>query len=155
MTPSSIKHIAEQAVAFAPDGMVGGFELQEILELLNAKGSQNQHLANPSNTPRHAPLTGDEPVYGDFLLLDYCAHCPSVTLHDYSSLEDLEDDITGGGGITNHFTSHQLAFLHSKLAPYDIYHDSPSGEQVKFIKQDQYNKMDFGLKYPNSKIHWK
>jgi len=155
MTSSSIKHIAEQAVAFTPNGIVGGFDLEEILELLDAKGSKNQHLANPNNTPRDVALTGDETVHGDYLLLDYCAHYPSVALHDFSSIENLEYTIMGESGITNHFTTHQLAFLHSKLSPYDIYHDSPFGEQVKFNKSDQYKDMFSGLKYANIKIQWK
>ncbi|MHB1082476.1 MAG: hypothetical protein ACYC67_24000 [Prosthecobacter sp.] len=160
---TTLNHIAEQAVAFTADDPDGGLWLQHILQLLDTKGTENEHLANPLNRdpkvfyvrPRDKALTGAEVIHGDFLALDYCGHTPSMTLLDYPRIEELEAAILGGGGILNLFTTYLLAFREGRIAPYDVFYDSPSGERVRFNKrhQDQ-DKEAAKTVYPNPEIRW-
>lgn len=161
---TTLNHIAEQAVSFMADDPDGGSWLQHILQLLDTKGAENEHLANPLNRdphvyyqrPRDKALTGAEVVHGDFLALDYCGHTPSMTLFDYPRIEELETVILGGAGILNQFTTYLLAFREGRIAPYDVFYDSPSGERVRFTKRDQF-KDSAAVKtvYPNPEIRWR
>ena len=161
---TTINQIAEQAMAYTADDPDGGLEREEILKLLDTKGTENEHLANPLNRdpevfyerPRETAFTGDEAVHGDYLLLDFCGHNPSMVLFDFPSLQDLEAAILGGGGITNIFTTYQLAFRSGRLTPYDIFFQSSSGDRAKFNKRDQ-SQEDASAQtaYPNAEICWR
>ena len=160
---TTLIYIAEQAVEFTADDPDGGLELEEILRLLDTEGSENEHLANPLNRdpdvyyfrPRDKALTGAESVHGDLLILNYCGHDPAMILFDYLSISDLESAILGGGGILNMFTTYQLAFRDGRIAPYDVFYDSHSGERVRFSKQDQYQQnAATNTVYLNPEIRW-
>ena len=150
-------------MAFTAGDPAGGLERSEIFHLLDTKGSENEHLANQLNRdpkvpyarPREQPLTGSEEIHGDYLLLDFCGHNPSMLLFDFPRIEDLEAAILGGAGITNIFTTYQLAFLEGKLTPYAVYYDSPSGVRVRFNKRDQYAaSASAKTQYPNPHVEW-
>ena len=162
MTTTLIQ-IAEQAVEFTADDPDGGLDLEEILRLLDTKGTENEHLANPLNRdpdvyyfrPRGKALTGAESVHGDFLILNYCGHDPAMILSDYLSISDLEAAILGGGGILNMFTTYQLAFRDGLITSYDVFYDSHSGERVRFSKQDQHRQnAATDTVYSNPEIRW-
>ncbi len=161
---TTLNQLAEQAVAYTADDPDIRLEREEILKLLDTKGTENEHLANPLNRdpevfherPRETAFTGDEAVRGDYLLLDFCGHNPSMRLFDFPNLQDLEAAILGGGGITNIFTTCQLAFLGGRLTPYDVFYESGSGERVKFNKRDQYQEGTASkTDYPNAEICWR
>jgi hypothetical protein len=155
----TLNYLAHQAVAFTNKEKQGGLWLSLIYELLDVRGSRNEHLANPLNRdakvfywrPRAIPFTGEEEVHGEFLTLDYCSHYPQLILTDFDSLEDLEASLLGPAGLMNQFTTQQIAFKALQLQPFNIYYDSPDGMQIRFEKHAQ---KDFDTKYPNPKLFW-
>ena len=84
----TVPDIANEAVAASQDDPeVSNLTVATILRLLDVTGSANMHLANPLNHPRRGyfksretALSGEEPVYGAFLALVYCAHDPFARL---------------------------------------------------------------------------
>lgn len=160
---TTLSHIAEQAVAFTAADPDGGFELEEILRLLDTKGTENEHLANPLNRdpnvyyfrPREKALTGAESLHGNYLILNYCGHDSSMILSDYHNISELEATILGGSGILNIFTTYQLVFRNGQIAPYDIFYDSNSGKRVRFSKHNQNQRhVAQNNEYLNPEIRW-
>src|SRR5215472_8513003 len=76
---------------------------EAVTLMLDARGPQNAHLAFPvdatTGKPKHwardAPLSLEERVYGDHLLLTYCGHDPTLTLTEHGSLDELQSEILG------------------------------------------------------------
>jgi len=161
-----LREIAEQSEAAASSRPGGGLTVHEIYCLLDVskrRPQRNAHLVNPLNRdpnvfyfrPRAQPLSGDEPVYGQFLLLRYCSHSPSVILEDYDDLGSLESAMLSDDGVLNTFISLQFAFIDFRLAPYRITYRAKDGTVTLFSKQDQYNgKLSFGEEYRERKLEW-
>ena len=161
-----IRDIAEQAVAATSTDHDGGLSLHEIYRLLDVskrRPQRNAHLANPLNRdpnvfyfrPRLEPLSGDEPVYGQFLSLGYCAHDPFMIVEDHDDLASLESSILSGGGILNPFTTFELAFIDFRVAPYRITYRDRDGLVKVFNKRDQYDgKVSLREEYRERKLEW-
>jgi hypothetical protein len=141
----NVLDLAEAAVSASSDDPEGtSLTVDKILRLLDTRGSCNEHLANPSNHPRRGcikprsePLTGDEPVYGDFLVLVYGAHDPFVRLDDFPSLEVMERWLASNEGIVNSFITYAIAFIDRKPRPYAVAYSTPDGDVQEFDKWAQ------------------
>lgn len=162
MMTTTIQHLAAQAEAYTRSIDSYGLSADHIFKILDTHGSvnANEHLANPLNHPsqgpihdRAVPLTGAELVHGDFLVLNYCGHSPFLRLSTYTSLQHLEAAILDLDGITNQFTTYLLAFRGGKLAPYDVYYDSPSGERVRLVKTE--TEADAAPINRNPEVRWR
>jgi regulator of RNase E activity RraA len=134
-----------------------------LLDVYKHRPQQNEHLANPLNRdpnvyyfrPRLKPLTGDEPVLGQFLSLKYCGHDPFVVLEDYDNIASLESSILSACGILNPFKTYELAFVDFRVAPYRITYCDRNGLVKVFDKQDQYvAKASSREEYPERKLEW-
>ena len=137
------------------------FYWRNFLELLEVRGSRNEHLSDPRYGPLHgfrkrkSPLKGSEPVYGSYLTLDYIGHDPAMVLVDFDDLPSLEEHICSGAGYLNHFTTLMVAIVHGRVRPFRIFYDGDGSQPVLFRKKDQYRpKIDFGAKYPNPRLEW-
>lgn len=165
-TPHLLREIAEQAAEAAssdPDFSLQPHKIYRLLDVSKRRPQRNEHLVNPLNRdpnvyyfrPRAEPLSGDEPVYGQFLLLRYCSHDPFVILEDHDELGSLESALLSDGGILNPFITFQFAFIDFRLAPYRITYRDKDGTVTPFNKQDQYDgKLSFGEKYRERKLEW-
>jgi hypothetical protein len=161
-----IRDIAEQAVAATASDPEGGLSLHEIYRLLDVgqrRPQRNAHLANPLNRdpkvfyfrPRHEPLSGEEPVYGQFLSLDYSAHDYRMILEDHDDLASLESSILSGSGILNPFTTYEFAFVEFRLAPYRITYRDREGLLKDFNKYAQYDsKRSLEEDHREPKLAW-
>jgi hypothetical protein len=144
MKVDSVIDLAEEAVAATQDDPEGSaLTVNEILRLLDVIGTRNPHLENPLNhprqgyiRPRQTPLTGDEPVSGEFLSLTYCAHDPFVLLRDHDGLESLEWHLAGSG-IANFYITYCIAFIDGKVARYRIAYSADDGTVAWFDKNLQ------------------
>jgi len=161
-----VRDIAAQAVTATSTDPDGGLSLDEIYSLLDVskRGPQrNEHLANPLNRdpnvfyfrPRLEPLSGNEPVYGQFLSLSYYSHDPFLVLENHDDLASLESSILAGAGILNPFTTFELAFIGFRMAPYRITYRDGQGLFQIFQKRDQYDgKVSAREKYRERKLEW-
>jgi hypothetical protein len=103
-------------------------------------------LANPLNQgpnayyfrPRAESLTGNEPVFGDFLSLMVSEHDPLVFLEDHDDLESLKRCILSDSGPFNFFVTGVAAFVESRLMPYRLRFCKRDGTVVDFSKFDEY-----------------
>jgi len=87
----------------------------------------NEHIENPLNHPiqyyfkkRETPLTGEEVVYGDYLLYDCCGHNGTAIIYSCENLEEIESHIMSDGGIRNSFTTYNIAIVFGKVKHYEI-----------------------------------
>lgn len=144
----TISTLANEAVAATQDDPEGSaLTVNEILRLLDVKGTRNPHLENPLNHPlqgyiraRRARLRGDELVYGEFLSLTYCAHDPFVRLTDHDDLESLALFLASGSGIVNFFITYCIAFIDGKVARYRVAYSADGGAVACFDKHLQNTK---------------
>mgnify|MGYP000387967154 CR=1 FL=1 len=148
----NLSHLLRQAVAHTASDWDGGLDLDELLHLLDVgafrgkASTRNDHLANPLNReddvfytrPRATPFHGSEPVFGDFLTVEYCGHYPYAVLRDHDSENLLESAILGPAGITNIFTTYLMVFKNYTLCPYALTFSNRDGDRVRFDKQRQY-----------------
>jgi hypothetical protein len=108
--------------------------------MLNACGPQNAHLSRPADSTtgkpnrydRDTPLSLEERVYGDYLLLTYCGHDPSLILSEHGSLEELRAQIVGPAGSLNCWINAQFAFHKLKPLPFAIHYTDRFGERKVF-----------------------
>jgi hypothetical protein len=113
---------------------------EAVTLMLDAHGPQNAHLAFPvdptTGKPKHydrdIPLSLDERVYGDHLLLTYCGHDPSLILTEHGSLDELQSGILGPAGSLNCWINAQFAFHKLKPLPFSIQYTDLSGERKIF-----------------------
>ncbi len=114
--------------------------VKEIFWLLDTDGNRNTHLKNSLNheswhsNPRGVPLKGIEPVHGDFLVLVYCAHDPSVRLDDYDDLDAMESALASDSGIVNFLITYAVAFIHGQVRPYTVAYSTTDGRIERFDK---------------------
>ncbi|MFK3936606.1 hypothetical protein ACI2JA_03700 [Alkalihalobacillus sp. NPDC078783] len=116
------------------DLIIGEFEVSDriyhrreyMLESLDFKYG-NYHIKNPNNDlsnhiyeERDIPLSGEEAVYGDFLLYDYCGHDGKELIKSFNSLKELEKEILSPWGITNMFTTYNIAFVKGNIKNYKV-----------------------------------
>ncbi|PWV87633.1 hypothetical protein DFQ01_1607 [Paenibacillus cellulosilyticus] len=84
---------------------------------------------------REVPLSGDEILEGDFFLFDYIGHNEDMYLRQYTSMTEIEEQITNGGGITNPFTTYQVVIVNGEVKEYEIYFTNKNdGIEYKFVK---------------------
>ncbi|NEZ41960.1 hypothetical protein [Paenibacillus alvei] len=146
MKISSLAEIIAKS-SFLMDNSYTSEELLEnvnyILEYVDVIGEDNLPLRNPLNLDenvyyfrkRDVPLSGEEMVAGDYLLFDYVGHNEDMFLTQFKSLHELEAEMTNSGGITNPFTTYQIAIIHGVVKRYDIYFTNKlDGKEYKFIK---------------------
>jgi hypothetical protein len=141
----TVVELASSAVAATADDPEGScLTVDEILRLLDTSGTKNTHLQNPLNQPtsgytkpRRAPLTGTEPVHGDFLVLIYCAHDPFVRLDDYDDLAAMETALASNSGIVNFMITYAIAFIHGRVRPYTVAYSTPDRGIGRFDKNAQ------------------
>jgi len=144
----TISALAREAVAATQDDPEGSaLTVDEILRLLDVKGTRNPHLENPLNHPqrgylraRQAPLRGDESVHGEFLSLTYCAHDPFVRLTDHDDLESLALFLASDSGLVNFFITYCIAFVDGKVARYWVAYSAGGGSVAWFDKHLQNTK---------------
>ena len=140
--------LAKEAVAATQDDPEGSaLTVNGVLRLLDVKGTRNSHLENPLNhpqrgyiRPRQTPLTGDEPVYGEFLSLTYCGHDPFVRLEDHDSRESLELFLASPSGVVNFFITYCIAFIDGQVARYRVAYTADDGSVAWFDKHLQNTK---------------
>lgn len=159
----TLRDIADQAVAATATDPDGGLDIDDIFELLDVRGNANLNLANPLNRdpdvfyfrPRSQPLTGNEPVNGQFLSLEFCGHEPDMILTDHPDLKSLESEILGDRGILNPFTTYLVAFINYRAAPYRVIYRDADGREKQFNKHDQYTGDDpFDTEYVDCRVEW-
>ncbi len=157
-----LREIATQAVIATADDPYGGFSTDLIYRLLDVVGTANLHLKNPLNTykevcyfrPREIALTGEEPVFGRFLVLDYCEHNKSVLLFDFSDIKALESQLLAGSGLLNPFTTFAIAFVEFVLSPFQITFRRGDGKTSIFDKQNQDEYIQRRETYENRTLKW-
>ena len=153
-----LAEIAIEASRVDPEGSL--LSLREIYRLLDVRGTANSHLANSLNQPpwnghfrpREIPLKGDEPIYGDYLLFEYCHHDPFVILADCPNLVVLENQL---GRILNPYINYAFAFVRGNLAPYRIRYRGTDGAVHVFDKYREQGKVDWrpSIERPHPE-HW-
>lgn len=110
-----------------PEGEEGTAWRNHLLSVLDF-GLHNIHLTNPLNLlpvghPRHqfftqdreVPLTGDEIVYGNYLLFSYMGHKGEGAISVFPDLPALEKVLLGGGGLRNPFSSYLVPVVHGEV----------------------------------------
>ena len=136
-----LRNVVEQIIAQVPES---GLTAQEIYASLDFKGPRNQHLAIPEwhvgdfrdpEMQRHEFLTGEEEVFGDFLVFHFCRQDGTMHLTDCSSLSEAAQVVLGGAGVFNVFTDLELVFDHFRLRPYRVSYRAPTGARVIFAKE--------------------
>lgn len=122
-------------------------EMKEVLTYLYKKidiiGTDNGELRNPLNLDesffyfrdREIPLTGQEMITGDYLIFDYTGHNEDMYITQFNSINELEEEITGHGGITNQFTTYQIAIVKGKVRQYKVtFINGNDGKEYDFVK---------------------
>jgi hypothetical protein len=148
MAVLTVIEVAKAAVEATQDDPEGSaLTVNEILHLLDIRGTRNPHLENPLNhpqqgyiRPRQAPLTGDEPVFGEFLSLTYCGHDPFFRIEDHENRESLELHLACGSGVVNFYITYCLAFIDGKVARYRVAYSEDDGSVAWFDKDLQNTK---------------
>jgi hypothetical protein len=137
----NVLDLAEMAVAASNDDPEGCcLTIDEVLRRLDTRGSGNAHLADPvvgESRFRSKALRGDEPVYGDFLALVYCAHYPLVRLDEFADLRAMEEWLASDGGIVNSFATYVIAFIAGKPRLYAVGYRTADGTVEEFDKWAQ------------------
>ncbi|WP_169088959.1 hypothetical protein [Paenibacillus sp. PL91] len=148
-------------------------ELADIYKKIDIVGIDNSELRNPLNLDesvfifreREIPLTGQEMITGEYLIFDYCGHNEDMFIKQFNSINELEEEIIGGGGITNTFTTYQIAFVSGKVRHYNITFTNGSDcQEYDFVKgvHDALPEWNYEEERPgfelfeitNVKIHW-
>ena len=107
--------------------------------MLDGQGPLNSHLAFPvdpatgerNHYDRDVPLSLDERVYGDYLLLTYCGHEPCLILTEHNSLDELRSEILGPAGSLNSWTDAQFVFHKLKPLPFFMRYTGRSSGNCK------------------------
>lgn len=147
--------------------------LAYLYKKMDIVGSCNSELRNPLNLDetvfifrdREIPLTGHEMITGDYLIFDYCGHNEDMFITQFNSINELEEEIIGGGGITNTFTTYQIAIVLGKVRHYNItFTNGIDGQEYDFVKDvhDALPEWNYEEKreeprlfeITNAKIHW-
>jgi hypothetical protein len=157
-----LREIATQAVIATAEDPYVGLSTDLIYRLLDVVGTANPHLKNPLNRykdvyyfrPREFPLTGEEPIFGRFLILTYCSHDDCVILIDCADVTTLEARLLGGGGILNPFTSIEFAFVDFLLTPFHITYRGRDGSMSVFNKRKQNENIQRRETYENRTLKW-
>jgi hypothetical protein len=142
---STVLELAKAAVAETVNDPEGSaLTVAAVLGLLDVHGSRNTHLENPLNHPRRGylrpreiPLSGAEPVHGDFLALKFCSHDPHLQLLDFDDITSLEQMLASHYGIVNFFITYCIAFIDGEVARYRIAYCSDDGSSGWFDKHLQ------------------
>ncbi|WP_339209199.1 hypothetical protein MHH56_15585 [Paenibacillus sp. FSL K6-3182] len=152
-------------------------KLKQTLTYLYKKidiiGTDNVELRNPLNLDesvfyfrdRETPLTGQEMITGDYLIFDYTGHNEDMFIKQFNSINELEEEITDGGGITNTFTTFQIALVFGKVRHYNItFTNGNNGQEYNFVKDvhdalPEYNYEEGKpgtqlFEITNVRIHW-
>lgn len=125
--------------------------------MLDAHGPLNAHLAFPTDPSqrsrngydRASPLSLDMPVYGDFLVLTYYGHDPSLILTEHASLDEMKCCILNAAGSLNIWTSAQFAFHQLRPLPFTIrYTDRNSVAKHFHIEHPEIVQEDWDMKTP-------
>lgn len=128
ITMRVLRSLLDQALVVAQDDPEGpATNYVELCRLLDVSGSQNRHLENPRNRgrvghiyARDQPLSGDEYVFGDLLLLVYCAHDPFARLLDFDDQSALERHLMSDSGPLNPFITYSFVFRQGSLWPFRV-----------------------------------
>ncbi|BBH19245.1 hypothetical protein Back11_05900 [Paenibacillus baekrokdamisoli] len=140
--------------------------LAYLYKTIDIIGTNNSALRNPLNLDesvfyfrdRENPLTGQEIITGDYLIFDYIGHNGDMFIKQFNSIDELEEEITGSGGITNTFTTYQIAIVMGKVRHYNItFTNGNDGQEYNFVKDvhdalPEYNYEEEII--TNVKIHW-
>lgn len=137
----NVLEMAEMAVAASNDDPEGCcLTIDEVLRRLDTRGSRNAHLADPlvdESRFRSKALRGNEPVYGDFLALVYCAHYPLLRLDDFADISSMEEWMASDGGIVNSFATYVIIFIAGKPKLYAVAYTTADGTVQEFDKWAQ------------------
>lgn len=162
-----LRQLAQQAVAATLDDPEGSaWTINDIYRLLDVEGARNRHLANPLNhprvghiRPRKTPLSGAEPVYGDYLSVTYCAQDPFVRVEGYEDLVSLESALLSPSGIVNPYITYCIAFVTGKVAPFKVMYRGPNGSMRPFDKYQQHKQFRWDQseneQYPERRVVWR
>lgn len=143
-----------------------GYCREYVLNTIDFIGELNKHLKNTYNdfkrqfyfidrTVDGVELKGNEIIYGDYLLFDYCGHSGDMILFDEDSLFEIEEHITGGAGITNPFATSQIAIIHGKKKEYEIFGiDKNDHKEIVFDKDDFIYGCEFERMVEKVEIRW-
>jgi hypothetical protein len=85
--------------------------------------------------------SGDEMVFGDYLLFDIYGHDGRYTLTSCKSLAEVEMRIMSGAGITNSFTNEQVAVVHGEVKKYEL--KLKQGDTYIFFKKYENDNLFF------------
>lgn len=182
MSQYKLSDIARQIAiqSFLKETRASYEDVKEILAYMYKKvdiiGTDNRTLRNPLNLDksvfyfrdREGPLTGQEMVTGDYLVFDYVGHSEDMFITQFNSINEIEEKITGGGGITNPFTTYQIAIVMGRFRQYNItFTNGVDGQEYDFAKKihdamPEYQSIFDKEKRPetrrfqitNVKIHW-
>lgn len=137
----NVREMAEMAVAASNDDPEGScLAVAEILRRLDTHDANNAHLADPAvdrSRFRSEVLSGEEPVYGEFVTLTYSAHYPLVRLDGFADLRAMEAWLASDGGIVNFFATYVIAFIAGKSRSYAIAYRTADGAVHEFDKWAQ------------------
>lgn len=113
--------------------------IEHLKTQLDFHGEHNSHLKNPENLndepffvsrKEEDKLSGNESVYGNYLLLWSCEHDDSEILISFDDLKEMEQRILNGGGYTNRYTSNMIAFIKGEIKDFKIYTLNENNEKM-------------------------
>lgn len=129
-----------------------------IYDKVDIIGVHNKQLKNPVDCfeQREVPLTGNEIINGEFLLYEYIGHTGDTYIKEFNSIDEIENEIISGSGLTNTFTTYQLAIIKGTVKVYSIFFtNGVDGNEYKFVKgyHDDFELAN-QFEFTNIRIEW-
>ncbi|WP_222128623.1 hypothetical protein [Paenibacillus xylanexedens] len=137
-----------------------------LLSTMDFIGYRNEHLKNKYNDFRRqfyfigrhqvgVTLTGEEKVFGDYLLFDTDSHDEAVFVEDFDDLKQLEEAIISGAGYTNPFTGDMVAVIFGGRQPFEVVGINEDDEEEVFDKCKEMPIPSFNERCGHLKVRWK
>jgi len=137
----NVLEMAEMAVVASNSDPEGScLTVAEVMRRLDTHDLRNARLADPAvnrSRVRSKALSGEEPVYGEYLTLVYAAHYPLVRLDGFADLRAMEESLASDRGIVNFLATYVIAFISGKLVPYAVAYKTSDGAVHEFDKWAQ------------------
>jgi hypothetical protein len=119
MEKHSLREIFEQIINISQN--IETFTVQELWKWTKFDGV-NEYLNKTLNIHEYSDVAIDgrkellenHTIAGNYLLFDYIGHLPEFAIRQYNNFEDLIENIIGGNGILNPFTSLQIPIVNGK-----------------------------------------
>jgi len=135
-----------------------GYPADFVARFIDGRGPLNHRIQLPTNPDlmmrngyeRIAPLPLDSLIYGDYLLLQWSSHEPSLELFELQNLSEAKDRVLAPAGLLNCWTDDQVVFLSGKIKEFVIRYIDRHGI-LKIFRKDAPERVqdddDYGVVY--------